>query len=232
MSVYLKNMGGYKHNQLKGRSYDEIQKLFDKEMKRVNSFVAMNLEQKTNENEEVEEDNEVELKIHMVIVKDDDIAFDAILLATKSPVIGIDREDLETLWKLVKTKHGDTRPDDEHERVLWGFFQIPIALEDQEKTTFTCPYGTFAYRRMPFGLCNCAGPKFSKMLDQHFSMTCKHDAKPRLIIWVLLLQRFNIKIKDKKEQKTWLLISRLENPNIWELAEEEIEDKFPDETFD
>ncbi|GJR51261.1 reverse transcriptase domain-containing protein [Tanacetum coccineum] len=34
------------------------------------------------------------------------------------------------------------------------FFQIPIASEDQEKTTFTCPYGTFAYRRMPFGLCN------------------------------------------------------------------------------
>ncbi|GJV55381.1 reverse transcriptase domain-containing protein [Tanacetum coccineum] len=35
-----------------------------------------------------------------------------------------------------------------------GFFQIPIAAEDQEKTTFTCPYGTFSYRRMPFGLCN------------------------------------------------------------------------------
>ncbi|GKF19509.1 reverse transcriptase domain-containing protein, partial [Tanacetum coccineum] len=27
----------------------------------------------------------------------------------------------------------------------------------QEKTTFTCPYGTFAYRRMPFGLCNAPG---------------------------------------------------------------------------
>ncbi|GKD89255.1 putative nucleotidyltransferase, ribonuclease H, partial [Tanacetum coccineum] len=35
-----------------------------------------------------------------------------------------------------------------------GFFQIPIAPEDLEKTTFTCPYGTFAYRRMSFGLCN------------------------------------------------------------------------------
>ncbi|GJZ42888.1 reverse transcriptase domain-containing protein [Tanacetum coccineum] len=35
-----------------------------------------------------------------------------------------------------------------------GFFQIPIAPENQEKTTFTCPYGTFAYRRMSFGLCN------------------------------------------------------------------------------
>ncbi|GJW95229.1 reverse transcriptase domain-containing protein [Tanacetum coccineum] len=38
-----------------------------------------------------------------------------------------------------------------------GYFQIPIDLKDQEKTTFTCPYGTFAYRRMPFGLCNAPG---------------------------------------------------------------------------
>ncbi|XP_056697526.1 uncharacterized protein [Spinacia oleracea] len=35
-----------------------------------------------------------------------------------------------------------------------GFFQILIHPDDQEKTTFTCPYGTFAYRRMSFGLCN------------------------------------------------------------------------------
>lgn len=35
-----------------------------------------------------------------------------------------------------------------------GYFQIAIASEDQEKTTFTCPFRTFAYRHMPFGLCN------------------------------------------------------------------------------
>nr|GEY55068.1 reverse transcriptase domain-containing protein [Tanacetum cinerariifolium] len=37
------------------------------------------------------------------------------------------------------------------------YFQIPIDPQDQEKTTFTCPYGTFACRRMPFGLCNAPG---------------------------------------------------------------------------
>nr|GEW36627.1 reverse transcriptase domain-containing protein [Tanacetum cinerariifolium] len=38
-----------------------------------------------------------------------------------------------------------------------GYFQIPIDPKDQKKTTFMCPYGTFAYRRMPFGLCNAPG---------------------------------------------------------------------------
>nr|GEV41731.1 hypothetical protein [Tanacetum cinerariifolium] len=38
-----------------------------------------------------------------------------------------------------------------------GYFQIPIDPKDQEKTTFTYPYGTCAYKRMPFGLCNAPG---------------------------------------------------------------------------
>nr|GEZ10689.1 reverse transcriptase domain-containing protein [Tanacetum cinerariifolium] len=38
-----------------------------------------------------------------------------------------------------------------------GYFQIPIDPKDQENTTFTCPYRTFAYKRMPFGLCNAPG---------------------------------------------------------------------------
>nr|GEZ67928.1 reverse transcriptase domain-containing protein [Tanacetum cinerariifolium] len=40
-----------------------------------------------------------------------------------------------------------------------GYFQIPIDPKDQEKTTFTCPYGTFPYKRMPFGLCNAPNPQ-------------------------------------------------------------------------
>ena len=35
-----------------------------------------------------------------------------------------------------------------------GYNQIVVDPRDQEKTSFTCPYGVFAYRRMQFGLCN------------------------------------------------------------------------------
>ncbi|GKC34319.1 hypothetical protein Tco_1046703 [Tanacetum coccineum] len=116
MSTYLKNMAGYKHNQLKSKSYDEIQEMFDKEMKRVNTFVDMNTElvkssvtrtkgsskragdelesdkskkQKIDEHVEAEKDDqeEAEMKRHIEIVKDDEVAIDVIPLATKPPVI-------------------------------------------------------------------------------------------------------------------------------------------------
>ena len=38
-----------------------------------------------------------------------------------------------------------------------GYNQIEIALEDQEKTKFTCPFGTFAFRKILVGLCNAPG---------------------------------------------------------------------------
>ena len=54
-----------------------------------------------------------------------------------------------------------------------GYFKIKIAADDQEKTTFTCPFGTYAYRRMPFGLCNalatfqrCMLSIFSDMVER------------------------------------------------------------------
>nr|GFA57350.1 retrovirus-related Pol polyprotein from transposon 17.6 [Tanacetum cinerariifolium] len=72
---------------------------------------------------------------------------------------------LVTRWRMLERLAGN-----EYYCFLYGFsgyFQIPIDPRNQEKTTFTCPYGTFAYRRMPFGLCNASGTfQRYKMLQQ------------------------------------------------------------------
>ncbi|GJS13306.1 putative ribonuclease H-like domain-containing protein [Tanacetum coccineum] len=124
MSTYLKNMAGYKHNQLKTKSFEDIQMLFDKEMKRVITFVDMDTElvkcsetrtkgsskrvgdelesdnskkQKLDEHIEAKIDDdqeEAEMKKHMDIVQDDEVAIDAIPLATKPPII--------VEWKIIK----------------------------------------------------------------------------------------------------------------------------------
>ena len=51
----------------------------------------------------------------------------------------------------------------------FGYNQIAIAPEDQEKTTFTGPYDTFAFRRMPFGLCSASATLIQRCMMSMFS---------------------------------------------------------------
>ncbi|GJY69060.1 hypothetical protein Tco_0472042 [Tanacetum coccineum] len=116
MSTYLKNMAGYKHNQLKNKSFDDIQKLFDKDMKRVNTFIDMDtelvegsevsgepeivqessskragteLEQESIKKQKLDEDKETtELQRLIEVVPDkEEVSIDAIPLVTKPPSI-------------------------------------------------------------------------------------------------------------------------------------------------
>ncbi|GJV05735.1 hypothetical protein Tco_1343391, partial [Tanacetum coccineum] len=161
MITYLKNMEGWKHTDLRSKDFDSIKELFDKAFKRVNTFVDYRTElvEESSKKAEVMEENDdqeaAKTKDLMEIIPDEEeVAIDAIPLATKPPSIidwkilkegkiiyfqiiradesskrysafiqmlkSFDREDLETLWKLVKAKHGSTRLEEGYERVLWG----------------------------------------------------------------------------------------------------------------
>ncbi|GKD86271.1 hypothetical protein Tco_1357425, partial [Tanacetum coccineum] len=113
MSTYLKNMAGYKHTQLKNKSFAEIQMLFEKEMKRVNIFVDMDaelmkgretreesgskrvgdeLEQEYSKRQKVDDDDDdkerEDLKQFFEIVPDEEFLVHAMPLAVKpAPII-------------------------------------------------------------------------------------------------------------------------------------------------
>ncbi|GKB10571.1 hypothetical protein Tco_0844494 [Tanacetum coccineum] len=173
MCTYLKNMAGWKPKDLKNKSFANIQELFNKAFKRVNTFVDFRIElvegtemeesskkaevmeesskrvegsetrqessskragdelEQENAKKQKMDDNQeaAKMKELMKIIPDEkEVAVDAIPLATKPLNIidwkimlrSFDREDLETLWKLVKAKHGYTRLEEGYERVLWG----------------------------------------------------------------------------------------------------------------
>nr|GEW48478.1 retrovirus-related Pol polyprotein from transposon TNT 1-94 [Tanacetum cinerariifolium] len=189
--------GGYKQSYFKEMKYEDIRPIFERVWDQVHTFIPKDsgiekevmkrvgfdlqqesskkqkLDQQTKETGEeveaqVDSDQEVEeMKLYMRIIPDEDIAIEAIPLATKPPVIveykiikegkisnyhitradgstkrytlminlleNIDREDLETLWKLVKDKHGNTRPEEGYERVLWGDLKVMFEPDIKSK---------------------------------------------------------------------------------------------------
>ncbi|GJR89627.1 putative ribonuclease H-like domain-containing protein [Tanacetum coccineum] len=181
MCTYLKNMEGKKPKDLKNKSFDSIQKMFDKAFKRVNTFVdfrtdlvegsskraGTELEQKVTKKQKMDDvqeiakvDNDQEvskIKELVEIVPDkEEVAIDAIPLAVKPPSImylvfshmlkNVDSEDLETLWKLVKAKHGSTRPEEGYERVLWGDLKDATHVDQYVGREEISPYTCYNYR--------------------------------------------------------------------------------------
>ncbi|GJX06774.1 hypothetical protein Tco_0194706 [Tanacetum coccineum] len=88
MSTYLRNMAGYNHTQLKNKSFKEIQMLFDKEMKRVNSFVPMDSEMMEGSGKKTKSSRkETVSKKGAEIVPRDDEAVNVESLSIKYPIV-------------------------------------------------------------------------------------------------------------------------------------------------
>ena len=66
-----------------------------------------------------------------------------------------------------------------------GYYQIEIDLEDQDKNTFTCPFGTYVFHRMPFGLCN-APATFQRCMMSIFSDMVRELWKCSWMIFLFL----------------------------------------------
>nr|GEU86396.1 hypothetical protein [Tanacetum cinerariifolium] len=108
--TYMTTMKGFKQKDFKGKSFDDIKKIFDNVYKKVNTFVDMNTEKKLDEHEQakVADDNTTELKRCLEIVPedDDDVAFEATPLSSKSPTIvdyKIYKEWKKSYFKIIRS---------------------------------------------------------------------------------------------------------------------------------
>ena len=81
-----------------------------------------------------------------------------------------------------------------------GYNQITISPKDQEKTTFTCPYGTFAFRRMPFGLCNAPGT-FQRCMMVIFSNMVKKTIEVFMDDFSVLRKSFNNCLENLRQAR-------------------------------
>ncbi|GJS49405.1 hypothetical protein Tco_0599526 [Tanacetum coccineum] len=146
MTTYLKNIEGWKPKYLKNKSFASVQELFKNAMKRVNTFVDMDTElveggkirEEESSSKRAEEDvaiNAIPLAtkpapiVNFQIHRKGRNGYYEIIRANGSAKTYLlfsqllkefDKEDLENLWKLVKAKHGNTRPEEGYERVLQG----------------------------------------------------------------------------------------------------------------
>ncbi|GJX91954.1 hypothetical protein Tco_0345280 [Tanacetum coccineum] len=136
MCTYLKNMEGKKPKDLKNKSFNSIQKMFDRAFKRVNTFVDFRTNLVEGSSKKARDELEQEIhkegkKNYYQIIKADESS--KMYLVFSHMLKSFEMKDFKTLWKLVKAKYGSTRPVEDLDLILYGDLKTMFEphVEDQ-----------------------------------------------------------------------------------------------------
>nr|GEY80779.1 hypothetical protein [Tanacetum cinerariifolium] len=124
MYTCLKNVEGEKLIDLKNKSFDSILKMFDRAFKRVNTFVDFRTELVEESSKKAEAKAMEQESLKRAGTKIEQESYKKQKIDDDKDTSKLKQEDVESLWKLVKAKHGSTRPEGDYERVLWGDLKV------------------------------------------------------------------------------------------------------------
>ncbi|GJW01358.1 hypothetical protein Tco_1556609 [Tanacetum coccineum] len=209
MSTYLKNMAGYKHTQLKNKSFEEIQMLFEKEMKRVNIFVDMDAELvKGSETIESEVDRAVPELAAGSSKRDAEEELDQ--ESSKRQKTGESSE----LAEEPRDKEADELSQEELQQMM-----IIVPEQGMNVAALQTKYPIIDWEIYIEGT-----RKYRKIIQvgnhtevHHFfnDMLKAFDRDDLVMLWSLVKEKFNsTKLTDDKEREIWVELKRLFEPDI------------------
>ncbi|GJY56304.1 putative ribonuclease H-like domain-containing protein [Tanacetum coccineum] len=123
----------------------------------------------------------------------------------------ISREDLKTLWKLVKTKHGNTRPEDVYEKVFWGDLKVMFEPDIKSKIWRSLQ----GYKVTVWKLFDSSGVHFVRFKNLHIFITAgtKVNAAGLQLLEELLLRTIDQsaggKLRDRNAKESLALLEDL-----------------------
>ncbi|GJU21242.1 hypothetical protein Tco_1154584 [Tanacetum coccineum] len=139
MMTYLKNMGGYKHSQLKGKTYEEIQGLYEREQKFIHDFVPMDskkeekklMEPESDRNKKREKQHEYENETKKTGNQrlDGSSSYHG---DTQAFLRRLDRQDLNDLYRLVQERFQDY-PLEGHDLLLWEDLRMLFDPDEKDE---------------------------------------------------------------------------------------------------
>ncbi|GJZ67212.1 hypothetical protein Tco_0630452 [Tanacetum coccineum] len=119
MMIYLKNMAGYKMGYFKGMSYDEIRPIFEEEYNKIQTLFKKDTKVEKTKTKRIAEETLLQESFKKLRTAEASRNIIEAYQVFKDMLKGFDREDLVTLWSLVKERFRSAEPTEDKERALW-----------------------------------------------------------------------------------------------------------------